>query len=48
MKNGTTVSFTTRGGRKATGVIDKRSDLYGFRMYRVNDRWFLPEALTVV
>lgn len=48
MKIGTTVSFTTRGKRKVTGVIDKRSDLYGFRMWRVSDRWFLPEALTVV
>ena len=48
MKIGTTVSFTTRGGRKQTGEIDKRSDRYGFRMWRVADRWFLPEALTVV
>lgn len=41
----TRVTYVTADGRRATGSIDRTSLESGRKLYRVDDQWFVPEAL---
>lgn len=47
LPNGTTVTCRDGANRKRTGQIDATSIASGDRLYRVNDRWFPRDVLTV-